>query len=72
MGFSLSSIEQEIVALLCLDHSSYQIADKLNVSYDTVRYHSKNIYRKFGMGRGELRQALRKWNFLEWVNSRQR
>lgn len=67
---SLSRIEQEITALLCLDYSSYEIAKVLSISYDTVRYHSKNIYKKYGLQRKELRQALKGWNFAEWWGTR--
>ena len=42
----------------------------LGVSYETVRSHSKHIYAKFGLGRKELRQALRQWNFEAWWEDR--
>lgn len=63
---TLSPREQEVAALICLGYSSYQIADILTISYDTVRSHSKHIYVKFNLKRKELRHALRDWHFAEW------
>ncbi len=69
---SLSPREQEVLALICLGQSSFEIAEILSISYDTVRSHSKHIYAKFGLGRKELRQALRGWNFADWWESHSR
>jgi DNA-binding CsgD family transcriptional regulator len=69
---SLSPREQEVTALICLGQSSYEIAEILSVSYDTVRSHSKQIYRKFGLNRKQMRQALRDWRFAEWWESHQK
>ena len=66
---SLSPREQEVTALMCMGYSSYQIADILTISYDTVRTHSKHIYVKFNMKRKELREALKDWRFAEWWES---
>jgi len=44
----LSSREKEIVELLSLGFSNQQIADKLFISYHTVRTHRKNIFKKLG------------------------
>ena len=63
---SLSQREQQVAALTCLGYRSYEIADLLGVSYDTVRTHSKHIYAKFGLNRRELRLALKDWDFGEW------
>jgi DNA-binding CsgD family transcriptional regulator len=62
----LSVREQQVTALICLGFRSYEIAVALGVSYETVRSHSKHIYVKFGLGRNELRQALRQWDFGNW------
>ena len=62
----LSTREQQVTALICLGFRSYEIAIALGVSYETVRSHSKHIYAKFGLGRKELRQALRQWDFENW------
>jgi DNA-binding CsgD family transcriptional regulator len=62
----LSAREQQVTALTCMGYRSYEIAGALGVSYETVRTHSKHIYAKFGLGRKELRLALREWNFEAW------
>ncbi len=63
---SLSQREQQVAALTCLGYRSYEIADMLGVSYDTVRTHSKHVYAKFGLNRQELRIALQGWDFHDW------
>jgi DNA-binding CsgD family transcriptional regulator len=68
---SLSPREQEVAALTCLGYSSFEIAESLTISYDTVRSHSKNVYRKFNLNRKELRKALRDWHFAEWWENHQ-
>ena len=66
---ALSLREQQVTALTCLGYRSYEIADMLGISYETVRTHSKHIYAKFGLGRKELRLALKDWDFHEWLNA---
>jgi len=68
---TLSGREQQVTALTCLGYRTYEIADMLGISYDTVRTHSKHIYAKFGLNRKELRLALKNWDFQEWLESRQ-
>lgn len=46
----LSSRELEVLQLLRSDLSGPAIAERLVVSLNTVRYHTKNIYRKLGAG----------------------
>src|SRR5512146_2288257 len=65
---SLSQREQQVAALTCLGYRSYEIADMLGVSYDTVRTHSKHIYAKFGLNRQQLRIALQDWDFRGWLD----
>jgi len=67
----LSTREQQVTALTCLGYRSYEIAVALGISYETVRSHSKHIYAKFGLGRKELRRALRQWNFEAWWEDHQ-
>lgn len=43
---NLTSREQEVLNQLCRGKSYKMIADALQVSQDTVRYHIKNIYKK--------------------------
>src|SRR5512138_212928 len=47
LWLALSEREQQVTALTCLGLRSYEIADLLGISYDTVRTHSKHIYAKF-------------------------
>lgn len=66
---TLSQREQQVTALTCLGYRSYEIAGMLGVSYETVRTHSKHVYAKFGLGRKELRLALKDWDFQDWLHS---
>ncbi len=68
---SLSHREQQVTALTCLGYRSYEMADMLGISYETVRTHSKHIYVKFGLNRKELRLALQDWDFQEWLETNQ-
>ena len=65
---SLSQREQQVTALTCLGYRSYEIADSLGISYDTVRTHSKHIYAKFALNRKQLRLALQDWDFQAWLD----
>jgi len=65
---SLSQREQQVAALTCLGYRSYEIADMLGISYETVRTHSKHVYAKFDLNRNELRQALKDWDFQAWLD----
>ena len=40
--------ENQIITLLAYEHSTKEIAQKLFLSYDTVKTHRKNIMRKLG------------------------
>jgi DNA-binding NarL/FixJ family response regulator len=42
----LTAREEEILHCLAKGYVTKEIADKLSVSYDTVRYHLKHIYDK--------------------------
>jgi DNA-binding CsgD family transcriptional regulator len=68
---SLSHREQQVTALTCLGHRSYEMADMLGISYDTVRTHSRHIYGKFSLNRKELRLALQDWDFRDWLETNQ-
>lgn len=41
--------EQDVLALLVAGNTLKRVAELLNVTENTVQYHSKNIYRKFGV-----------------------
>jgi DNA-binding NarL/FixJ family response regulator len=42
----LTEREAEVLALLAQGYANKEIADKLTVSYDTVRAHLKHVYEK--------------------------
>jgi DNA-binding NarL/FixJ family response regulator len=43
---NLSERELEIIRLICKEHSSQEIADKLNISLNTVNKHRESIFQK--------------------------
>jgi LuxR family maltose regulon positive regulatory protein len=47
----LTPKERTVLELLANDEKYREIADKLNISMDTVRFHVRNIYRKLGVNR---------------------
>jgi len=46
MNLALSAREQEVFDLLLTGAAPKEIGYKLNISYDTVLSHQKNLYRK--------------------------
>lgn len=53
--YKLTAREQELVLLLLQGDTLKECAATLDISLDTVKFHSKNIYRKLGVsGRSEL------------------
>ena len=64
---ALSTREQQVTALTCLNYTNPQIASRLYLSPDTVKSHVRNVLRKFNVrSKAELRQALSEWDFSEW------
>jgi DNA-binding CsgD family transcriptional regulator len=64
---ALTPREQQVAALVCLNHTSRQIAAALVISPETVKTHVGNLMRKFSLStRQELRQALAGWDFSDW------
>ena len=64
---ALSTREQQVTALTCLNFTNPQIASRLFLSPDTVKSHVHNVLRKFNVhSKAELRQALSDWDFSEW------
>jgi len=64
---SLSERQQEVAALACLGNTNAEIAEKLDISLETVKTHMKVILRKFKVrGRHQLRYILRKWDFIDF------
>jgi DNA-binding NarL/FixJ family response regulator len=69
---SLSRREQQVVALICLGHRNYQIAEILVIAPETVKTHLQNIFTKFNLRSSkELRLTLKDWNFAEWWEQNQ-
>jgi DNA-binding NarL/FixJ family response regulator len=50
-GTNLSKAETKIMTALAMKFSYKEIASYLNVSINTVKKHTKNIYRKLGVGK---------------------
>ena len=64
---SLSQREQQVVALICLGHRNYEIANILSIAPETVKTHLQRIFDKFELRSSkELRLALRDWDFRDW------
>ena len=64
---SLSQREQQVVALICLGHRNYEIADILGIAPETVKTHLQRIFDIFHLRSSrELRLALKDCNFREW------
>jgi DNA-binding CsgD family transcriptional regulator len=69
---SLSHREQQVVALICLGHRNYEIANILSIAPETVKTHLQRIFDKFQLRSSkELRLALRDWNFRDWWDHNQ-
>jgi len=63
----LSRREQQITALVCLNYSNHQIADRLLISPETVKTHIRNVLYKFNLSaKADLRLALTDWDFSAW------
>ena len=69
---SLSQREQQVVALICLGHRNYEIANILSIAPETVKTHLQRIFDKFELRSSkELRLALRDWDFRDWWEEHQ-
>ena len=70
---SLSRRERQVVALICLGHRNYEIAEILTIAPETVKTHLQHIFNKFDLRSSkELRIVLKDWDFAEWwENNRQ-
>jgi len=51
--YDLSTRETEVLQLLIKGYSAKMIAAELNISFDTARYHLKNIYKKLHVNCGK-------------------
>jgi len=64
---ALSTREQQVTALICLNYTNPQIAARLYLAPDTIKSHVRNVLRKFNVhSKAELRLALNDWDFSEW------
>jgi len=64
---SLSSREQEVAALTCLNYTNRQIAAQLNISPETVKTHIRNTLVKINLRtKQDLKQSLAGWDFSAW------
>lgn len=64
---SLTHREQQVVALVCLGHRNYEIAQTLVIAPETVKAHLQHIFDKFHLRSSkELRLVLKDWDFHDW------
>jgi DNA-binding CsgD family transcriptional regulator len=49
-NLNLTQREKEVTAFLLHGHSMKQIAGELNIKFDTVKFHVKNLYKKLEIG----------------------
>lgn len=64
---TLSTREQEIAALICMNYTSRQVASRLHISPETVKSHVEHILFKFNAAdRNALRMILFGWDFSAW------
>jgi len=64
---SLTPREQEVIALICLNYTTRQIAAILHISPETVKTHAEHILMKFDVpDRKILRLKLSGWDFSGW------
>lgn len=63
----LTPREQQVVALICLNYTTRQIALRLTISPETVKTHAHHAMTKFGAhNREDLRRVLVNWDFSRW------
>jgi non-specific serine/threonine protein kinase len=65
----LSTREQQVAALVCLQYTNRQIAARLVITPETAKTHVRNVLRKFGLrSKAQLRQELAGWDFSDWLS----
>lgn len=65
----LSPRQKEVAALVCLDHTNAEIAERLGIALTTVKTHMREILRRFNVrGRHQLRFMLSRWDFSDFGN----
>lgn len=64
---SLTSREQQVVALTCLNYTNRQMAARLSLSPETIKSHVRSALQKFDVhNKADLRQLLVDWDFSQW------
>lgn len=65
--YHLTIREREVAALVCTGERNYEIAERLGVTYGTVRTYLQRIFSKLGVrSRKEIRVMLKSWNAEKW------
>jgi DNA-binding CsgD family transcriptional regulator len=65
----LTSQERKILLMTLNDCSCKEIADSLNIAFETVKRHRKNIIRKLEVsGKTEFRRLLYLWTVQSWAS----
>jgi DNA-binding CsgD family transcriptional regulator len=68
-AYNLSNREKEIVALLLEDCTYSRISDRLFISLNTIKTHTRNIYKKIGVAnRAELQELQRNRTTVNMVH----
>jgi DNA-binding CsgD family transcriptional regulator len=68
---SLTDRELEVLEQVWLGKRNYQIAETLDIAFETVKSHLQNIFAKFNLrSRRELRSLLKDWPPEEWRRAR--
>jgi DNA-binding CsgD family transcriptional regulator len=67
---ALTPREQQVTALICLNLTNQQIAERLYISSETVKTHIRNVLYKFNLhSKADLRHLLSDWDFSAWVDA---
>ncbi len=63
----LSPREQDVSAFTCLGYTNRQIAEKLGISEDTVKWNVRRVLVKFDIrSKSVLQMRLGGWDFSKW------
>jgi DNA-binding CsgD family transcriptional regulator len=66
----LTRREQQVVCLVCLKYSNAEIAERLEISSETVRSHVRSAMRKFkARSKADLLVMLADWDFNAWEDA---
>lgn len=66
----LTRREQQVVGLVCLKFFNAEIAERLQISPETVKSHVRSAMRKFKVRRrADLLVALADWDFSAWQDA---